>query len=433
MPAKALPFAWPSWRADQPQWHLVDYETYAREGYGENTLIYSAISYKHRALTAAPLRAYTGSFDDREVLPDQHPLASLLARPNEYQSWEEFQGLNVVYLNIAGDCYVYVDRTTTTSGVPAQLVSLRPDRVYVVPTVKDGKATLFGFVYVPEGRTAWGKMTEPQRMAQLQAGRAVPLLPDDVMHVKLPNPLDPLEGMGYGMSPIAPAARSVDVDNAITDFIDLFFKRGGVPPFWFTYDMPLDDNVMATLREQVNDMYGGYSNWTRPGILDQGGDIKRLGLTFDEMGFGGLDQRNESRILGPFGVPPILIGSRVGLERATYSNYEEARRAFWEDTMIPESRLFEVEYQHYLRVGDAWPAFDYTGVPALQNDVPALADAAYKLWQMGVSAASAFASVGLSVDDYVGADQSYVPMSVVPVSGQLPPTDAAKARRVPKV
>lgn len=36
-----------------------------------------------------------------------------------------------------------------------------------------------------------------------------------------------------------------------------------------------------------------------------------------------------------FGVPPILVGANVGLARSTFSNYAEARKALWQETLVP--------------------------------------------------------------------------------------------------
>jgi HK97 family phage portal protein len=336
------------WRRGKPQWHIIDYASYAQEGFRENAIIYAAIAYKARASRAAPLRAYGGTMEEPELLDASHPLQQLVARPNTYQSWSEFQELNEVYLNISGNSYVLVERKRGED-VPQALYPLRPDRVRIIPD-RDGR-TLRGFLYVPEGEVA-------------QNG--VPLLPEDVMHVKYPDPLDPFEGMGYGLSPIASAARSADVDNELTKFLKKFCESGAMPAGILKFNVPLSEEDIARIRRKWQEIYGGVENWTDVGVLDEMGEYQRLGLTFDEMGFRDIDDRNESRILMALGVPPILIGSRFGLDRATYSNYEEARKAFWQDTMVPEIGAFEAEYQYYLRGSDGeFVKFDRSKVPAL--------------------------------------------------------------------
>jgi len=397
---KKAPFIWPTWRQGEPTWQIIDYLNYAEEGFNLNAIIYSAIMYKARSIMAAPLRAYTGTYQAPELLDVDHPLSKLCARPNVYQSWAEFQALNEVYLNLSGNCYVLVDRKRGEE-IPQALYPLRPDRVYIVPGRQSGNiAKMLGYLYVPEGMT--------QRSG-------IPFLPQDIMHVKLPNPLDPLEGMGYGLSPIAPMAQSADVDNQVTKYLKLFFERGAMPPGMLKFDVPMTPEDVAEARERWQEIYGGVDNWADVAVLDQGGDYQRLGLSFDEMGFGVIDERNEARILAPFGVPPILVGTRFGLARSTYSNYAQARRAFWEDTMVPELTMFEDEYRYYLRTEDgAFVKFDYGEVPALQHDIPALTAAWSTLVAQGVPGSVAAETVGLDLPKYPGSNTSYRPMMMIP-------------------
>jgi hypothetical protein len=144
------------------------------------------------------------------------------------------------------------------------------------------------------------------------------------------------------------------------------------------------------------------------------------------MGFETIDDRNESRICAPFGVPGILIGTRFGMKRSTFSNYEEARRACWEDTLVPENAFFEDAYSYYLQTDDGgFVRFDYSKVAALKKDVAPMVAAAYQLWQMGAPANMATATVGLDMPDIPGGDIGYLPLSVMPVSVDRTPMPTA--------
>ena len=379
---------------EQPQWQLCDYGAYVEEGFNLNAVVYSTVMYKARSMMQVPLRGYTGTRDNPEPLPEDDPLAMLIARPNPHQGFAEFQAQCEVYLNISGNCYIYVDRKQGES-VPNAIYALRPDRTFVVPLRKRE----VGYIYAPEGKP-WSD------------GEAI--LSKDMMHVKLPNPLDPLEGMGQGLSPLSPAARSADVDNSVTHFLKLFFDKGVVLPGIVSIEGYADDPTATRIKERWKEMYGGYRNWAEEvAVLDKGAKYQRIGLSFDEMGFQTIDERNESRICGPFGVPPILTGTRLGLLRSTYANYETARRAFWEDTLVPELKLFGDEFRYYLQGERSWVDYDFSDVPALQKDVPGLASAAYQMWQMGTPADEAFAAVGLNIAPIPGGDRGYLPFNLI--------------------
>jgi HK97 family phage portal protein len=402
----------PSWREGQPQWQMVDLQAYTREGYNMNALIHDAVSYKARALMQAPQRAFGESMESPVRQLPNHPLSKLLSRPNPYQSQAEYQQIRMTYLNLAGNTYTYLQRDKT-GALPVAMWCLRPDWVYIIPDAGGG---IKGYLYRPDGYVDH---------------QSIPILPEDMIHIKFPNPSDPLGGLGYGMSPITPIAQSADVDNEITRFLKKFFENktmiGGVLKF----NTPLDDATVAQARRRWAEVYGGAENWGDIAILDQGGEYQRIAMTFKEMDFSALDKRNETRILGPFGVPGILIETLAGLEHATYSNKAAARVMFWEDTMNSEITLLDSDDQYYLTTPDGvYPMHDKSGVPALQKNIPELVNAAEKMWKMGTPRDDAYRVVGLNVPATKDGQTGYIPGSMIEVGAPrpqpLPPTTPVK-------
>ena len=413
---KDAPFYWPAQYQGTVQWTQGNFMNYTREGFELNSVIYAAMMYKVRAATQARLRAYEGEVDNPTALDLKHPLSMLLVRPNSFQSFQEFHSQIIIYLNLSGNSYIFLDRKGAVSGVPNSMYTLRPDRVYIIP---DEKNSIKGFLYRPEGYA-------------IKDG--VPMLPEDLIHIKFPHPLDPYEGMGYGLSPLAPMARSADVDNQVTRFLKILFDRGALPIGILKYDIPLDDDAVGEIKVRWRERYGGVDNWSDVGVMDNGASYEKLSQSFEEMGFDAVDERNESRILGPLGVPPILIGTRFGLQRSTYSNYKEARTAFWEDTMSYELNLQESEYEHYLAPEDGtFVRWDTGEVPALKRDITAQIDAGYKLWTMGVPSATAFKAVGLTIEESDGSDIAFVTTAVKPLEQALEPPQPPPAFGAPQV
>jgi len=345
---KAKMVMWHTWREGEATWSLVDLSSYIKEGFNLNAIIYSAIMYKVRTASVAPLRAYIGELDHKEPAPPEHPLSRLLDRPNPYQSFPELDADLTVCFNLFGNAYVWFRRDTST-GYPSSMFSVRPDRVRHLYH----KGKLEGFAFVREGGT-------------IQDG--IPLALEDTMHVRLPNPGDPFMGRGKGLSPMAPLAQSANVDNAATAFLKLYFDHGMRPPGLLSFDTVMEEEDVAAARNRWMEIYGGSHNWAEIAVLDQGGKYQRIGPSFDELNMESLDARNEGRMVMPFGVPLTLIESRPALVQATYNNKESDRVMFWEDTRLPELRMFEVEWRYFLKGDDgAFPAYDISAVPALQK------------------------------------------------------------------
>lgn len=398
--SKSMLVGWPSWVNGRAQWQMVDLKSYYRDGFERNAVIYSAIRYKFNALVSAPLRAYTGDEMKPDVAPSKHPLAKLLKRPNPYMSQIEFGQLQTTYLNLTGNSYTWFERSKKDPlGMPVAMWNLRPDRVRIVP----GDKGIMGYKYIPDDKSERD---------------ALPILPEDMMHVKLPNPGDLLEGLGYGLSPMAPISQTGDLDNYITFFLKKFFESGTMLGGVLKYNVAMDDELVAEARRRWQDRYGGVQNWGDVAVLDQGGDFKPLIPSFKELDFKTIDSRSEKRMLGPFGVPGMLIG--LSMDSATFSNFEQADRAFWQNTFIPELALFDSEYEHYLNVDGVWPRHDISAVPALQKNIPDLVNAAKTMFDMGTPRHIAFQVVGLNVPETEDGDVGYLPLGVRPIGEPLP-------------
>src|SRR5262245_19535766 len=61
----------------QPVWSPRDYAAFAREGYARNPIVYRAVRMIAEAAASVPIRLFEAG-----VETDEHPLLTLLARPN---------------------------------------------------------------------------------------------------------------------------------------------------------------------------------------------------------------------------------------------------------------------------------------------------------------------------------------------------------------
>ena len=401
---KQFAFMWHDANSKQVQWHLIDYETYAKEGYSQNALAHMAIKYKTDSFAQVPLRAYEGDVDNPIALPPDNPLQMLVSRPNRYQSWYEFIQLCDTYYNLDGNCFIYM-KPGQELGLPESMHPLRPDRVFIKPITSKGQRKRLGdvmFLYVPDGMS----FTD-----------GIPILQQDMMHIKTPNPLDPLEGMGYGIAPLMPVSKDVDQDNMMTSFLfNIFSHNGTMPGGFIEVPFEMDEDDMTVLRNQFLESEGGYKNWGKPIVLDTGATYRQGTFTLDQLDVGAIDARQIKRILGVFGVPARLL--ELTDEASTFSNVQEARKEFWTRTMRAEIKIFEDEFQNRLQPDntDWFVQFDIGDVPALQQNLVESVEIYQTLVRNAVPPNVAAARLKLGIPLIVGGDTPLIASDLIPLA-----------------
>ena len=151
-------------------------------------------------------------------------------------------------------------------------------------------------------------------------------------------------------------------------------------------------------------------------VLDQDAEYQKTGASLDETDAPGVGERIESRICAALRVPPILVGALVGLVHATsYANYGEARKSFWEETLIPEYKRIQEFLESFLTVDFAEfdrLQFDLTQVRALQPNQATQSTRLTNEWTNGVLSLNEVREK-LGYDPIEGGDVRRVPIGVV--------------------
>ena len=285
----------------------VNYDNFASEGYNKNEIVHACI--RELAVSAATPRYYVTapSTDGGSIEIERGLLYDLIAKPNPYSDWYSFTERLVTFLMVAGNAYVLKERSRGNQVTAMYL--LRPDRVSIIA----GDYGADGYVYEVGGKEY-----------KIEA--------DDMCHLSLPNPAGDI----YGLSPLQVASRTVNLDLNMTDFAKVYFQNAGVPSGLLKLKKRLSSQEEAsTIRSRWRSQFGGVQNFHRIAILDEDAEYQPMAQSPKDMSLDGLHNLTESRICAVFGVPPILIGANVGLQRSTFSNYREARLAFHSETLEP--------------------------------------------------------------------------------------------------
>lgn len=120
----------------------------------------------------------------------------------------------------------------------------------------------------------------------------------------------------------------------------------------------------------------GRSNRGKPYVYGgDGADVKMISPLSD-LDWPGVSSACETRICAALGVPPIIIGARAGLDRATYSNYELALKSYYSETARPLwVAIADALTRSLLRaegITDLEFRFEYDSLPAMQESADSL-------------------------------------------------------------
>jgi HK97 family phage portal protein len=378
----------------QPAWSNRNYAAFADEGYRRNVVAYQAINKIADAVASVKWTVWRG---EQELI--EHPLLELLHSPNPMQSGPQYMRAKIGFLMIAGNGY---EEAVEANGQVRELYQLRPDRMKVVP----------------------GSNGFPKEYVYKVGGREVhfPVEPDfssAVRHLRMFNPLDDW----YGMSPIEAGAYAIDQHNLSMTWMQALLQNSARPSgaLVVTGDKDLSDDQFNRLKAQMESEYQGAQNGGRPLLLEGGLDWRQMGLSPADMGIIETKYSSARDVCLALGVPPQLLGIPGD---NTYSNYQEARLAFWEDTVMP---LLDM-------IGEDWNAWlgEPQGVylkPDL-DQIPAIADKRNTLWEMADRASDLTINERRAMKGYEpiqGGDVLLVGLGQVPLSDASEPISAPDA------
>lgn len=335
--------------AKQAQWSKRNYKAFAEEGYQRNVVAYQAINKTADAVATIPIRLFR-----REQQITEHPLLTLMARPNPMQSGCEWMRATVGFYRIAGNGYL--ERVMLGNDV-RELYTLRPDRMRIIPSETG----------LPSGYEYKAGSHAVRFPADPMTGES------DIRHLKAFNPLDDW----YGMSPIEAGAYAVDQHNESMQWMQSLLQNGAAPSGALEVegDYPLGDDHYNRLKAEIDEVYVGSKNAGRPMILEGGMKWTQMGLSPQQMTI--IEQKYSAArdVSLALGVPPLLLNIPGD---STYNNYAEARLAFYEETVLPLADYILDELNNWLA-----PVYgDGLHLELHKDAIPAIAEKRREMWLM---------------------------------------------------
>ena len=322
-----------------------NFKSYATEGYQQNAVVFKCVNEISNAAASIKFKVFQG-----DVELEQHPLLTLLKKPNPIQAGNEYFQSLYAYILLSGNSYAI---SSTSGGVPIELHLLRPDRVKVIPS---NTAIPKGYNYMLNGQIVKTYEADPF------TGQS------EVKHFKTWNPLDDY----LGMSPLMAASIDVDQHNLIAKH-NIALLVNGARPSGAVIFKPTDTSgntmMMSDIqRKQIKDdldrrMSG--NNTGKPMLLEGDFDWKEMGMSPRDMDFLQNKHMAAKDIALCFGIPSQIIGIP---DSQTYSNIQEARLAMYEETIIPLAMRICNDLNEWLApsYGDNIRIdYDYDSIPAM--------------------------------------------------------------------
>lgn len=203
----------------------------------------------------------------------------------------------------------------------------------------------------------------------------------DVVHFR--DGIDP-NNTRLGLSKLASLFREIFTDDEAANFTASLLTNLGVPGVILA---PSNTGMVQgrvdpeTIKKTFMEKFGGDKRG-EPMVLTSPTDVKVLSWSPEQMNLKELRRIPEERISGVLGVAAVVAGLGAGLDRSTFTNFGEARKAAYEESVIPMQRLLAAELEVQLLPEFASEdqieregmdvAFDIRNVRALQESVDAI-------------------------------------------------------------
>lgn len=218
-----------------------------------------------------------------------HPVLDLWNTPNPFFTGALLRETCQQHYDLTGEYYWVI--VADVFGLPMEMWPVRPDRM---TPVKDQQEYLIGWVY-----------TGPD-------GEKVPLLHEQVIQSRRPDPADPYRGI----SPLCSIAPDLRGARLAAEWNARFFENSAMPAGVIEFSEPMDDTMYQRFVDRWRAAHQGVNNAHRVGIIEMGKWVDR-NFTHKDMEFGSMSSVTGDKVREAFGFPKFAAGIVDDVNRAT--------------------------------------------------------------------------------------------------------------------
>jgi len=406
-------------------WNPENDRSYIDEGYRKNATVYSLVNIITKAATTIPFQVYekqsdndlkrykaltSGTLDSSTMYQAKMlqknalvevkdtPLHKLLDRPNPAQSYNSWLTELIAFGKLTGNRYIY---------------GIGPDN-----GPNQGKYTELYVLPSQVVEIVSNGIMQPIKEYRIEYNGQYSMDADCVLHIKDFNPY--YDGTGthlYGQSPLRAGLRSLTTNNeAVTTGVK-YLQNQTARGVLMSEEGDLNEVQAQQLKDKFRQQYQGANN---------GGDViitpKKLswvnfGLNAADVSL--IEQYNASikDICNIYNVPVQLLNNT---DASTYNNMKEAKKALYQNCVIPELVKLRDELNRWLvpMYGDnLYLDFDFTAIPELQEENDKVVQQLSAAWWITPNEKRAVMNYGKD-EDTPAMDDYYIPSNLLPVSNQ---------------
>lgn len=236
-------------------------------------------------------RTVLGPTSDTRTEVHRHQALAVWNKPNPFMTQAEFMESLAQHIELTGEGW-FVANGNDVLNFPTELWIPRPDRMTVIPSKED---FISGYVYnAPDGEK-------------------VPLGTDQVVMVRVPNPMDPYRGMG-AVQTILTEAYSIE---AAAAWSAKFFENSAEPGGIIEIPEGMDDDQFKQFQQRWTDTHKGVNNAHRVGLLENGAKWVNNSFNMRDLQFAELSGVKREVIREALGMSKTMLGLTEDVNRAT--------------------------------------------------------------------------------------------------------------------
>lgn len=411
-----------SWLGESIIWNPENDDSYITEGYRKNSTIYSLVNLITKAATTIPFQVYektnendykrykamtSGTFDAATIhkaamlqkrslveLQDTE-LHKLLERPNPAQSYNSWITELIAFGKLTGNRYIYGIGPDTGANVG------KYTELYVMPS------QIMEIVS--------GGIMKPVSKYKIEYNGTFEIDANEICHIKDFNPY--YDGTGshlYGQSPLRAGLRSLTTNNEAVQTGVKYLQNQTARGLLMSDEGDINEVQAQQLKDKFRKQFQGSDNAGDVIITPKKLSWVNFGLNAADVSL--IEQYNASikDLCNIYNVPVQLLNNT---DSASYNNMKEAKKALYQNAVIPELLKIKDELNRWLapKFGDKLCIeFDFSVIPELQEETDKVVDQLTKAWWLTPNEKRAAMNYGKD-DETSQLDDYYIPANLIPV------------------